>query len=143
MPIVGLNFEKITAEKTSTISGEVQVKNNVRIKDVKTENIAIKKSDETLKFSFEYAVNYEPNLGNITLEGHVLYVEDPKKIKEILAAWKKDKKITPGVMQSIMNHIIVKCSIKALTLSQETNLPPHLPLPTLREEGKRPEDYIG
>ena len=123
-----------------SIHCEARGDHNTTIKKIQATG---KKAEETLKFSFEYKVWYEPKIGNILLEGHFFYVDEQKKIKEILTNWKKDKKIAQPLMQQLMNNIIIKCSIKALTLSQDVNLPPHIPLPTVRPQGKRPEDYIG
>jgi len=143
MPIVGFNFDKVAAERIAKTIDKVEIRHKVRIKDLAQEELPIKKAEETLKFYFEYKADYEPKLGNILLEGHLFYVDDPKKIKEIFNNWKKEKKIAQPLMQQLMNTILIKCGIKALNLSQEINMPPHIPLPTLRPQGQRPEDYIG
>src|SRR3989344_7095642 len=132
MPIIGFNFDKIATERMASNLEKVEVNHKIRIKDLIQEALPIKKAEETLKFNFEYKVWYEPKVGNIFLEGHFFYVDDQKKIKEILTNWKKDKKIAQPLMQQLMNNIIIKCGIKALSLSQDVNLPPHIPLPTVR-----------
>src|SRR3989344_6165730 len=142
MPIIGFNFDKILGERTAKDIAKVSIDHKVRIKDVKQEALPVKKADETLKFTFEYKIEYLTNVGNILLEGHLFYVDEPKKIKEIFNNWKKDKKIEQALMQPIMNTILVKCGIKALSLSQDINLPPHIPLPTVKPKASRPEDYI-
>ena len=63
-------------------------------------------------------------------------MEDPKKIKELLSSWEKDKKIPNSVMPAIFNTILAKCNVKALTLSQEINLPPHIRLPIVKPSKK-------
>ena len=87
---------------------------------------------DVLSFNFEYSLNYEPQVGKIFLEGNVLFMEDPKKVKEIITSWEKDKKIPDEIGPSILNTILAKCNIKSLTMSQELNLPPHMRLPIVK-----------
>tara|TARA_Y100000310_G_C20609680_1_gene777350 strand:- start:645 stop:1055 length:411 start_codon:yes stop_codon:yes gene_type:complete len=129
MPVIGLNIDKIDAEKTNKISGKVEIKNNLSITEIEQEKLAIGNSEEVLKFNFKYGIGYEPKIGKIELTGNVLYMEDPKQIKEVIESWKKDKKISKELTTAILNTILAKCNVKALNLSQEINLPPHIRLP--------------
>ena len=97
--------------------------------DVEQEKIALGKSEEVLKFNFEYVINYEPNVGKIAITGNILHMDEPKKIKEILDDWKKQKKLPKELAPRILNTILSKCNIKALILSQDINLPPHIKMP--------------
>jgi hypothetical protein len=132
MPIVGFNFNKIIAEKNNKIIGKVDIKNNLSIKSIEQEKIALEKSEEILKFNFEYVISYEPSIGKIAINGNVLYMAESKKIKEILNEWKKEKKLSKELAPKILNTILAKCNIKALTLSQEVSLPPHLKMPFVK-----------
>lgn len=143
MPIVGFNFERINVEKKSPIKGKVQIKSNVSITDVNEEKLPTGKTKmEGLKFNFDFTINYEPNLGNINLKGHVYFLDDPKIIKDIFKQYKKDKQIPPEVTMQIINTILLKSTVKALNLAQEVNLPPHLPLPQITNKAD-PKNYIG
>jgi hypothetical protein len=135
MPIVGFNFDKILVEKKEKITSNINVKQNVGIKNIEQEKLLIGSSDPVLKFDFEYKVDYEKT-GEILLLGHVLYLEDSKKIKSILEGWKKNKKIEPLLMQQILNAVLFKCTIKALNLAQEVNLPTPIRLPMVRTSKK-------
>ena len=144
MPIVGFNFERVSGEKKNIISKEVKIRNNASITGILEERLPIEGSKgEVLKFNFEYTTSYEPEIGEIELKGHVLYLDDTKKIKEILKSWKKDKKIPQELMQQLLNTIIRRSSIKALTLSEELNLPPQIPLPKLKPIKPENNEYIG
>ena len=144
MPIVGFNFERVSGEKKNIISKEVKIRNNASITNILEEKLPIEGSKgEVLKFNFEYITSYEPEIGEIELKGHVLYLDDTKKIKEILKSWKKDKKIPQELMQQLLNTIIRRSSIKALTLSEELNLPPQIPLPKLTPIKPENNEYIG
>ena len=59
-------------------------------------------------------------------------MEDEGKTKLILDGWKKDKQLPKDLAPKILNTILAKCNIKALNLTQEVNLPPHIRLPILK-----------
>ena len=84
MPIIGFNFDKIQAEKTNKPQGNVNIKNNVSVTDIQPDKVALSTSEDVLKFIFEYNIKYEPNVGSINLNGHVLFLENKKKVKDIL-----------------------------------------------------------
>ena len=130
MTIIGFNFTKINVEKKEGVKGKISIANNVTIKDVSQRDLNLgTEKQNALKFVFEFTSVYEPNLGNITLTGDVLYLADSKKAKDILDQWKKDKKIAKDIMSNILNMVLAKCNIEALILSQDVNLPPPIPLP--------------
>jgi len=143
--IVGFGFTKLSAEKKENAKGKIDINNNVSIKDVLEENFALgkDKSQNILKFIFEFTSKYEPNVGNILFEGELLYMEEPKKAKEILADWKKNKKLPKDLMAGLLNTILTKCNIQALILSQQVNLPPPIPLPKVQINAPADKNYIG
>ncbi len=132
MPIVGFNFDKIGAKKDNKITGKVQINNNINITSVEQEKLSITSSDDILKFTFEFKAGFEPKIGAIQINGHILYMDEPKKIGEIMKSWKKDKSISKDLAPLIMNTALAKCNVKALTLSQDVNLPPHIRLPLVK-----------
>lgn len=130
MTIIATNFTKISVEKKGAVKGKVSIANNVAIQDVETTNIAIGTSkQEALKFKFEFTAKYEPKIGDITINGEVVSLEKPEKIKEIADEWKKNKKVGKEIMAPILNNVLTKCNIEALILSKEINLPPPVQLP--------------
>jgi len=139
---MGVNLEKISATKNNPIKGKLEIKHNVKLTDIQDFKLEISKDKEAVRFFFDYNVQYEPKIGSITLNGDVLYVDETKKIKEILSEWKKNKKIDPDLAANIINTVLTKCTIKALNLSQEVNLPPHLPLPRASPKSNT-KTYIG
>ena len=132
MSIIGFNFEKIMVEKTNKINSKLNIKNNLSIVSVEQENLNLTNSGDVLKFNFEYVTDYEPKIGKIELTGHLLLMEDAAKVKEILEGWSKNKKLPKSLMPQILNTVLAKCNIKALSLTQEVNLPPHIKLPILK-----------
>lgn len=143
MPFIGFNFDKIEASKnTDEIKGNINVKHNLNIIDVKEQEITVDKKQNVLKFVFEFKLDYEPKIGMINIIGNMMYVDDQKKLKEIVQGWKKEKKLPQELMQGLFNTILTKANIKALNLAQDINLPPHLPLPKI-EAKQDYKEYIG
>ncbi len=133
MPIVGFGLTKIIAEKTGAIKGKVDIRNNVSVKDVTSADISLgKDTGNAAKFIFEFTSSYEPGIGRILLEGEVLFMDDPARIREMQESWKKDKKLPQDVMAPVLNSILNKCNVQALILSQDINLPPPIPLPKVQ-----------
>ncbi len=143
MPIVGFNFEKVSVEKKNPIKGKIQIKSNASITNVNEEKLPTGKTKmDGLKFNFEFNIDYTPSIGNINLKGHIFFLDDPKIIKDIVRQYKKEKKLSPEITAQIINTILLKSTTKALTLAQEVNLPPHLPLPQITQKNN-PKNYIG
>ena len=142
--IVGFGFTKLNAEKNEKVQGKIDINNNVSIKDIKEDSFSFGSNKQNvIKFIFEFTSKYEPSVGNILFEGELLYMEDPKKTKEILASWKKDKKVPKELMAGLLNTILTKCNVQALILSQEVNLPPPIPMPKVQIAQQTEKNYIG
>lgn len=142
MPIIGFNFDKIQVERSKKIEGKIEIKNNIGIKEVELEKLPLNNLNEVIKFIFEFSLIYEPGVGNIIINGHMLYTDDQKQIKEIVKEWKKDKKIKANLLQLLLNNVLQRCHVKSLSLAQEVNLPAHINLPVLQAV-KAEKDYIG
>ena len=143
--IVGFGFTKLNAEKGEPAKGKIDINNNVSIRDVQEDNFSLGKDKQqnVLRFVFEFTSKYEPNVGNILFEGELLYMEEPKKAKEILSNWKKDKKLPKEMMAGLLNTILTRCNVQALILSQQVNLPPPIPLPKVQVQQQAEKNYIG
>jgi len=133
MPIIGFNLDKIGAKKDNKITGRINIKNNVNITNVEQEKLSITSSEDIIKFNFEFKSTYEPEIGAVQINGHVLFMDEPKKIEDIMKSWKKDKSLPKNLSPLIMNHILTRCNIKTLILSQDVNLPPNIRLPSIKQ----------
>ncbi|MAH33213.1 hypothetical protein CL615_02370 [archaeon] len=135
MTIVGFNFTKIEAEKKELTKGKIKINNNVSITDVGEKNISVgTDKQKILRCSFEFVSKYDPNVGMIKLIGNVLYMNDSKKVKEIMDGWKKDKKLPKELMASILNTVLNKCNVQALILSEQISLPSPIELPKIQQQ---------
>lgn len=144
MPIVGFSFDKILGEKSNPVDGQVKVKRDLLIKNIKKEEISLgpKKKDELLRCDFEFSVKYDPKIGEIIVAGHMLFKDEPAELKKIFDLWKKKKELPADLTTLLLNTALIRSSIKALGISQEVGLPPHMQLPTVSPKSKASE-YIG
>ena len=65
MPIVGFNFNKISAEKKNPIKKETQIKINSKlgITNLKKEELPTGKTKtEGLRMDFEFSLDYQPDI---------------------------------------------------------------------------------
>ncbi len=148
MPILSFNFDKISTErKAAKLPQKVDISHNLNIKDIKFDEIKFTDgSEKVLRFDFDFTIKYEPNIGETFIGGHLLFTDEKKKLDDIQKLWKKDKKLSSDVTMAVFNSILVKSNLKALQITQDVNLPPHVNLPMVRpinKEKSRKEDYIG
>ena len=139
MPVIAFNVDRILAEKNSQIIKNIKVENNMRINNISL----VPKRDNILKFDFEFTTEYKPDIGNMKINGNLIFRDEGKKIKEILDIWRKSKKLDKDIMTSITNFILIKCNVRALGLAEQVNLPPHIQLPMIQISSKTKGDYIG
>ena len=135
MPILGINFTKIQAERKTPIQGKININNNIAINDVKKHELKLQGQD-SLKVEFEFTAKFEPNIGDIIITGDTIIVNQPKKIEEILAQFKKDKRLPADILAQVMNNLLTKCNIEALIIGREVGLPPTLNMPKVKTEEK-------
>jgi len=130
MTVIGFNFKKITAERGPAITGKVNISNNVSVKKVEEADIPVGVGKQkALRFSYEFATKYEPNVGSILIEGDVLFLAEEDIVKKTLTSWKKKKQVDKEILTPILNTVLAKCGIKGLIISQDLNLPSPVQMP--------------
>lgn len=138
MQVIGFNFEKILAERTerkNQKAGEkLEIKSNINVKDISPEKVDIVKDKEVLKFSFEFTIDYHPEIAKLLLAGSAIMMMEKDKAKEIMKKWKSSKKITEDVKIPLFNMIMTKSNLRALQLEEELNLPTHIPMPRIQPQ---------
>lgn len=132
MVIAGFSFKKILAEKIEPVKGNLKINVKIDIKDITKEEIKFI-DKEAVKISFVFSVDYDPKVAYLVLEGELVFIEEPKKIKKILESW-KNKKLEEEIRINVFNFIMTKCNVRALQLEEELNLPFHLPMPHIKEQ---------
>jgi ribosomal protein L11 len=140
MQVIGFNLTKIIAEKEANFKRST-VTTQIEFTKVEKENIELLKDAEAEKITFKYEIqfndeqNEEDKQGEVTFEGVLVISTTKEQAKEFQESWKK-KQVPKEAIVSLYNIIIRKCSIKALQLEDDLNLPAHIPFPQVRPKDK-------
>ena len=133
MKVIGFNFTKLSAERLKETVEDIKINTELDFPEIKeTKSPFLKIKEELLEAKFEYKVNYEPGLAKVVIQGKVLFSVDEKTANEVLKQCKK-KNLPEDFRILLVNVVMRKSALKALTLCDELNLPVHVPLPTLRK----------
>jgi|SRR3989338_5889400 len=131
MKVIGFNFTKLSAERLKDSVEEIKINTEMDFPEIKeSKSPFLKIKEELLEAKFDYKVNYEPGLARVVIQGKVLFSVDQKMAKEILTQWKK-KNLPEDFRILLVNVVMRKSTLKALSLCDELNLPVHVPLPIL------------
>ncbi len=135
MQVVGFNFTKIAAEKTSGFK-KADLNADIQFIDLEKQKIEILKDSDGAKLFFKHSLNYlnnekkEERLAQVLFEGNITLSLTKEESKEITKTW-KNKKLPQNMTISLYNFILKKCASQALNLQDELNLPSHVQIPKL------------
>jgi hypothetical protein len=101
-----------------------------------------KKPDGSLEVPFVLAINYNPSIAQISLQGTAYVSGDKDEIEKVLKGHDEKKPPPPLVVQSISNVVF----IESVLISRTLNIPPPIPLPQIpqtKAPGSKPKgrDY--
>jgi len=134
MKIIGFNLTSIHVDRKDIIDQNVQITQNVDIKELSEEDVPIA-NRAALKLSFNLVVKYSEDLAKLEMGGNILILPEEDEEKKIKESW-KDKKIPEDMKVPLFNFIMNKCNVKALHIEDEMNMPLHIPMPRLTNEHK-------
>lgn len=144
MNIVGFNLTKSAAERTGAVEGNISINTNIELEEIEKKEIELIKELTTLQISFALKITYDSTnekkkdkktIGEVEFKGHILLALEDEEAKNILKAHKK-KETPMAFKESMLNIILRRCSIKALELEEQVELPPHFRLPVLSLQKK-------
>lgn len=139
MGVIGFSFSKFDCErKPSKVSGGVEVKHNISVKEVEktTLNVGANKND-VLKVYFSFDVIYGNGLGKVSVEGDVIYADTKEIVDETAKSWEADKKLNQTVSEVVFKFIYNKSTVKVLDLADSLGLPSPIPLPKIQFNGEK------
>jgi hypothetical protein len=140
MAIVGVQFNKISAEKKNVVKGKVNITNDLTISKIAIASIPLTSPKQSaLSIQFEYKTAYEPEIGLIQINGEVFWVDSSEKNKEALQTFKKSKILPMDIKLPVFNSLLSKCTIESLLLSREAGLPAPIRLPKAQGEPEKIE----
>jgi hypothetical protein len=135
MKIIGFGLKRLFGEKKDFNNKKINLSQNINITNVQKERLEIT-GEDAITITFVFSVNYSEDAGKIEIEGNILIIPDKEDLKEFSKTL-KEKSIPDKYKPHIFNFIMAKCNIKALSIEDELNLPPHIPMPRLAPEGER------
>lgn len=135
MTIMGINFTKMNIEKKKSSKGKVNISNNVSLTGAEKVDLNFGgKDQQSLKITFKFVSKYEPEVGNIDLEGNLIYLAKKEDAEKMLKDFEKNKKFNKETMTGLLNNILNKCNVEAIILSKEMGLPAPIPLPKINKD---------
>lgn len=135
MKIIGFNINEISAKRNKSTKEQVQLKTGINIDEISEEDINIT-NQKGLKLSFTFKIEYSPEVAEILIKGSVLLLDDKNDSKKILKDW-KNKIFDHPIKLSLLNFIMSKCNLKAISLEDEIGVPIHIPLPKLKPQNSK------
>ena len=141
MQVIGFNLSKVLAERSSDFTRSA-INTNIDFSNVEKEKVDLLKDAEAVKISFKFSVIYEDREkkekknGEVSCEGVIVLSTSKEEAKDFHKSWKK-KEVPKDTMIPLYNVILKKCSLKALQLEDDLNLPPHIPFPQVRAQPKQ------
>ena len=127
--LLGLTFIKMNVEKNPDFQGKVEINSNMDVSKVEKHKQTLLKQD-TAKINFKFSISYG-DLGKIDLEGFMVWLFDKKTLKEVLEGWNKNE-LEQEIRTSVLNVVLQKCSLQALKLEEQFNLPLHMQMPSVK-----------
>ncbi len=142
MSLVNFYFTKIEAERHALEVKSYKIKQDLTISSVDITQVG-RSVNEVVVVGFKVSVNYVPEFATLVLEGKAAFVEPPDSLKAIKESYAKTKKLPSKWGIQVMNVILLRSTVKLLSLAQDINVPPHVQLPMYSPKTKKASDYIG
>jgi len=131
MAVVGIKVNKIEGNRNeqAKIDGPVRIGSAPRILSI-TESQMNSGTGKVnvLEISFEYFTNYDPALGNIRVDGSIMYQANEDARKDIMSSWKSDKGLPKEVSTEVLTQMTQRSMLITMTMARELGLPSPLPL---------------
>jgi hypothetical protein len=138
MPVISFHFEKFQAEKKKDLEAPMKIDVGTKITEVKEEDVNLNGGNvqKVLRFFYEHNIDYNPDQASISISGNLVYYAPLAEVDEVLKEWKKSKKMSAEVTRVVLNTVLLRCQIKALMISQDLGLPPHIRLPLINTKSE-------
>ncbi len=135
MPVIGMQITKIEAHRKNNPTPGFKVESTPTILAVEEKDLpAIGKDGKALAISYNFSVEYKPDIASMKIFGEILFLEEGER--KAMKMWAKSKTLPEEIMIEIYNTIFRKGLLKALVLSDDMQLPPPLQVPIVTP--KRP-----
>jgi hypothetical protein len=130
---VSINFEKVEAERLLEpaelvrVTGE-RIEVNTRIDSVELRQRP-SRPDSNVAIKFVFTCRYPASIGLIRLTGQAFYSDAPEAMNVAVATWHKNRRLPESIESSVLNAIMARATLEAISLSRILQIPPPIPLP--------------
>ena len=143
---MGYNITNIAAERKNMKNPvqKIDVNSTPYIKHVEERDVTFVNKETALAIGFEFITIYSPNIGEIRINGEIMYTTNDTK--KVVKHWNKEKKLPDDVETEVKNFLFRKCLGIGIDLSEDMQLPPPLGFPVLVKEEPKEDTtskYIG
>ena len=131
MPVIGMRMDKIEAERRDNVKveGQIRILPTPRILQVQETQIPGPTGRvNIIEIQFEYVTTYDPPVGEIKVNGTVMFQESENVRKQILDNWKTNRQINPDIGKDIIYRMSQQGFLVMMNLARELNLPSPMPL---------------
>jgi len=134
MAILSFGFNKILVEKKTKSAKQINIKSGLKITGLEPSGMIKDENQKAFLIKFSFTVDYEPNMGIISMDGDLIYLAPNKLAEELEKNWEKNNSLPQEVGLVVFNRILQNCNVEALILSRELNLPAPIQLPKVSAE---------
>lgn len=141
MKVIGFNLDEMHSKKSFDFK-HMAISTDVLFTEVEKTKVDLIKDNEALKIEFKFTVSYKDSekkdsqeKNEVTISGNILLMVSKEEAKDFLKSW-KSKEIPRDKALTLYNFVLKKCSIKALQLEEDTNLPFHIPFPQIHNQNQ-------
>jgi hypothetical protein len=127
MTIYNVKLNKVSGERKDKVVKGIEVKANSTILSLKKDKD--KRLGDYLHVNFKYDVMYEPDVGEIHIEGSMWYTHP--KLDSVAIDMKETYELKNEAIKEISNSMIQESIVEALDMSRKLQLPAPLQLPTV------------
>lgn len=132
VPVQGVQFRNIEARRyQDQFTGKVRVDHNSNFQSVQQDG-------ERLRIEFSFTTSYGA-IGMIKVDGSLAWSGD---VEAALAHWNEKRALPPAVAQEVHGAVLGACVPEAVLLARDLRLPPPMPIPQVKMQGKPGEGAL-
>ena len=133
MAILNVKFNKLTAERKDRDVKSIEVKANSTILSLK--RAKDKRIGDYLHVNFKYDVLYQPDVGEVHLEGTMWYTNP--KLDSVVEETKDKVELKNDAIREISTAVVQESIVEALDMSRKLQLPAPLQLPSVNVKAEK------
>jgi len=130
---VSVTFEKVEAERLLEpaelvrLTGE-RIEVNTRVDSVELKQRP-SRPDSNVVIKFVFTCRYPASIGLIRLTGQAFYSDAPETMDVAVETWQKSRRLPESIEPAVLNTIMARATLEAISLSRILQIPPPIPLP--------------